>query len=295
VTLALHSFQEGDALKVVILSIDREKRRISLGLKPSYFDDSDIVADDDDVEDQSLGVLDTAAASVDDDMDEDAATNVPVSDDNSEVVDEDDGDEVVLVTPQSISVTQAAGETPAATSVASLQLGTGFQWSAPVDQALADGSEDSEIGSGDEAGTTHRKKRKNKAIEHDLTAEMHTKTPQSIADFERSLLGSPNSSYLWLQYMSFQLQLAEVDKAREVARRALRTIGFREEKEKLNVWIAMLNLENTYGTPEILESTFKEAARANDSKTIHLRLAAILDQSGEAQVCKLHSCIDYYR
>lgn len=31
--------------------------------------------------------------------------------------------------------------------------------------------------------------------------------------------------------------------------RALTTINYREESEKLNVWIAFLNLENAYGDP----------------------------------------------
>ena len=93
-------------------------------------------------------------------------------------------------------------------------------------------------GNGD--GKKKRKKKK-KEIELDLTADLQTKTPDSNADFERVLLGSPNSSYLWIQYMSFQLQLSEIDKAREIARRALKTINFREEQEKLNVWIAGMN------------------------------------------------------
>ena len=113
---------------------------------------------------------------------------------------------------------------------------------------------------------------------------MHTKAPESTADFERLLLGSPNSSYLWIQYMSFQLQISEVDKAREIAKRALKTINFREEQEKLNVWIALLNLENVYGTDESLEAAFKDAARHNDSKTIHLRLAEIFEQSDKLEV-----------
>ena len=120
---------------------------------------------------------------------------------------------------------------------------------------------------------------------------MHTKTPESNADFERVLLGSPNSSYLWIQYMSFQLQLSEVEKAREIARRALKTISFREEQEKLNVWTALLNLENVYGTEESLETTFKDAARHNDSKTIHLRMASILDESEKLEVRMHHHAL----
>ena len=113
---------------------------------------------------------------------------------------------------------------------------------------------------------------------------MHTRQPESTADFERLLLGSPNSSFLWIQYMSFQLQLSEIDKAKEIAKRSLRTINFREEGEKLNVWIALLNLENKYGTDDSLEVVFKDAARHNDSKTIHLRLAAIFDESDRHDV-----------
>lgn len=36
--------------------------------------------------------------------------------------------------------------------------------------------------------------------------------------------------------MAYQLSLTEVDAARAVAERALKTISFRDEQEKLNVW-----------------------------------------------------------
>lgn len=124
-----------------------------------------------------------------------------------------------------------------------------------------------------------KKKKRGPQIEEDLTLAMQERAPESVADFERLLLGSPNSSFLWIQFMSFYLQLSEVDKAREIARRALKVINFREEQEKLNVWLALLNLENTAGTDDSLEKVFQEAARANDSKMIHLRMAAIFDES----------------
>lgn len=141
----------------------------------------------------------------------------------------------------------------------------------------------------DDAGEPTPKKpsKKKIGIEYDLTADMHARLPESIADFERLLLGSPNSSYLWIQYMSFQLQLSEIEKAKEIGKRALRTINFREEDEKLNVWIALLNLENKYGTHESLEVVFKDACRHNDSKTIHLRLASIFDETDRHDVSLL--------
>ena len=172
-----------------------------------------------------------------------------------------------------------------------LSLTGGFEWyglSEPneAEEDLSDSEDESDRD--DESRKKKRKKRK--AIEEDLTAVFHTKTPESNADFERILLGSPNSSYVWIQYMSFQLQISEIDKAREIGRRAFKTINFREEQERLNVWIALLNLENVYGTDDSLDVTFKEAARANDSKTIHLRLASILEQSG-----KHDKAIEQYR
>lgn len=71
-----------------------------------------------------------------------------------------------------------------------------------------------------------------------------SRQPQSADDFDRLVLSSPNSSILWLQYMAFHLQATEIEKARAVAERALKTMCFREEQEKLNVWVALLNLEN---------------------------------------------------
>jgi rRNA biogenesis protein RRP5 len=289
----LRSFKEGDAVKTVILAIDPDKRRISLGLKPSYFDEQDFadVAEEADSDDdgEALGVvassvMDSAAAVSDE---EGGADDVPTSeaDGVQDDDDEDDGDVIVADFGTTAPSHAAQIGSSAATShaVPSLALSTGFQWSA-ADTAQSDKDSNESSDEDNEDVAPHRKKRRRKDIEQDFTADMHTKTPQSVADFERLLLGSPNSSYLWIQYMSFQLQLAEVDKAREVARRALRTISFREEQEKLNVWVAMLNLENAYGTDDLLESVFKEAARANDSKTIHLRLAVILDQSQKVEV-----------
>jgi len=136
----------------------------------------------------------------------------------------------------------ASGAAPA------LKLQGGFRWSNQAEEPEnADMLSTSESESEGPAQTKKSKKKK-KEIQYDLTADMHTRQPESTADFERLLLSSPNSSYLWIQYMSFQLQLSEIDKAKEVGQRALRTINFREEAEKLNVWIALLNLENKYGT-----------------------------------------------
>ncbi|CAG0884687.1 unnamed protein product [Darwinula stevensoni] len=77
------------------------------------------------------------------------------------------------------------------------------------------------------------------------------------------------------------LKAGEIDKARVVGRRALRTIAFREEGEKLNVWVALLNIENLYGTQETLTETFQEAVRLNDPLQVHEKMVSIFVSSGK--------------
>lgn len=293
VTTALRGFREGDRVKVVILGIDN--RRISLSLKPSHFTKEELEEDETEDEeaaheerstgDDEFDAFETPEGTSDDEDDdeddEDAeAVDMPSHDEESDEEMEVDVDQSQIEYHKSKISGITLPKVQSTSQVPSLSVLGGFQWSGETYES------DNERGSSDdeEVGQPSKKKRKKKQIEHDLTADMHTKTPDSNADFERLLLGSPNSSYLWIQYMSFQLPLSEVDKAREIAHRAIKTINFREEKEKLNVWIALLNLENVYGTDETLNAVFKEAARANDSKTVHLRLAAIFDQSDKSEV-----------
>ena len=132
-----------------------------------------------------------------------------------------------------------------------------------------------------DAESTKKKKRRRAEIKVDRTGDLDAHGPQSVADFERLLLGQPNSSVLWLSYMAFHLQTGEVATARAIAERALKTIHINEQDEKLNVWVALLNLENTYGSEESLDEVFKRACQYNDSENIHERLISIYIQSGQ--------------
>ncbi|KAF8222115.1 hypothetical protein L208DRAFT_1324246 [Tricholoma matsutake] len=283
VALALRGFREGDHVKAAILNI--EKKKISFSLKPSLFTEEDFDVHDDEAtspasESEALGVIDDTLEMSEHGVEEDDVVKVDSESDDDDVMQVDLSSHGQFHGPSRSQ--DATTATPAIPStIPSLTLSGGFHWSGnEPEQDQSVGSAPSEDDESDTEGQpSKKKKRRRKEIEHDLTADMQTKTPESNADFERVLLGSPNSSYLWIQYMSFQLQLSEVGKAREIARRAIRTINFREEQERLNVWIALLNLENVYGTDETIETVFKEASRANDSKTVYLRLASIFSQT----------------
>ncbi|KZV74937.1 nucleic acid-binding protein [Peniophora sp. CONT] len=296
-TLALRSFRADDTVKAVIKSIDLEKKRISFSLKPSNFSAEDFEFDEE-PDAQPLGVVEDVEMAEEesssdeedgadeededeqeDDSDEDEEEVVAHASGSDEDSDEDEAMAVDLDTITSAPAPIASTSTSSRTAAApSLQLKRGFQWN-EGDIGADDEGSDASSDSDDEDAGGKKKRKKKKEIELDLTADLQTKTPDSNADFERVLLGSPNSSYLWIQYMSFLLQLGDADKAREVGRRAVQTISFREEQERLNVWIALLNLENVYGSEESLDAVFKDAARHCDSKTIHLRMATIFEQS----------------
>lgn len=169
-------------------------------------------------------------------------------------------------------------------SVEALPVASGFSWtgeSAPVAE-----EQESEADQESESEDTPKKKKnkKSKDIVQDKTGDLSTQAPQVAADYERLLLGSPNSSYLWINYMAFQLQLSEVDKAREIGERALTKISFREEQEKLNVWVAMMNLENTFGTADSLEAVFKRAVIVCEPKKVYLQLVKIYERSNKFDV-----------
>ncbi|KAF9076092.1 hypothetical protein BDP27DRAFT_1313888 [Rhodocollybia butyracea] len=265
IAVALRGFRENDRVKAFVVGI--KDKRISLSLKPSLFSERDLdpVNDEDSLEAHEL-------------MDVDDVVGATVESSDDEVADEEESDNEEGVIQADVEVKPQLQQSSLMSKISSspLKLSSNFQWFGNTTGVDADPSSESEEEAEEAAA---KKKKRTKEIEQDLTAQMHSKAPESNADFERLLLGSPNSSYLWIQYMSFQLQLAEIEKAREIGRRALDKISFREEAEKLNVWIALLNLENAYGTDETLEKISKDAARANDSKTVHLRLASIFDQS----------------
>ncbi|XP_078436680.1 RIBOSOMAL RNA PROCESSING 5 [Wolffia australiana] len=107
--------------------------------------------------------------------------------------------------------------------------------------------------------------------------------PRTEDEFERLVRSSPNSSFLWIKYMAFLLSLADVEKARSIAERALKAINFREEDEKLNIWVAYFNLENEYGNPpeDAVKKTFQRALQYCDPKKLHLALLGLYERTDQ--------------
>jgi rRNA biogenesis protein RRP5 len=233
-----------------VLVVDREKRRVSLGLKSSYFEDEDDEMPDVDIEntvDEAGDVIET----------------------DSEPDDE---------TPMLID---SFAPTPTESQATPLPV-EAFSWTGETifdkDQPPSDSETDSE--SEAEEQRPAKRKHKRSEIKYDKTLSLPL---SSAADYERTLLSQPDSSIIWTQYMAHVLQLGEIDKARSIAERALNTINIREEAEKANIWVAFLNMENSFGTDETLEEVFHRACDYTDKKKIYSHLVSILIRSGKVE------------
>ncbi|KAJ5488730.1 hypothetical protein N7539_003620 [Penicillium diatomitis] len=259
-------YDEGDAVKAKIVKIDTESGKISFSLKASHFrGEADESSDDEDAEDEAGGV-ELEGNDSDDEDDDLSMGGVEVENDSDE--DENDSDE------------DSDEEEPANGPTKEGGLGaSGFDWSGNVqgeDVTMADSDSDE-----DEEQQKKKRKKSKPEIQVDRTGDLDANGPQTVADYERLLLGEPDSSLLWLQYMAFQLELGEVEKARTIAERALRTITMGQDSEKLNIWVALLNLENTYGNDDSLEEVFKRACQYNEPQEMYDRMISIYIQSGK--------------
>ncbi|KAK2742930.1 rRNA biogenesis protein rrp5 [Myotisia sp. PD_48] len=261
-------YEKDDIVKAKILKINPEKGQISLGLKVSYLKD---VLDDDEKED--------GGSESDEDEDDTSVGGVEIemsSDGDSVHGEEDEDEEDDDVSMDGVEVNKTEDDSKSGGLVTS-----GFDWT-----GNGDANDDyGEAGSSDleDKARSKKKKRRRAEIEIDRTGDLDANGPQSVADYERLLLGEPDSSILWLKYMAFQLELGEVEKAREIAERGLRTISLGQDTEKLNLWVGWLNLENTFGSDDELDEIFKRACQYNDAQEIYERMASIFIQSGKLE------------
>lgn len=252
-------FGEGDRVKAIVLKVNDEKKQLSLGLKASYFTGANNKTQPN-TEPEAKTTPDDKISSnpLDEQSDDEVMEGIDYEGSDSEPVQESQLTNIPMVSD-------------------GLSLSANFDWTTSIlDQV--NHSEESSEDDEDFTKLKKHKKKKNARVE-DKTLDINTRIPESVGDFERLLVGDPNSSVVWMNYMAFHLQLSEIDKAREIVNRALNTITFREEGEKLNIWIASLNLENTFGTEETLEDVFKRACQYMDSFLIHSKLISIYQMS----------------
>jgi rRNA biogenesis protein RRP5 len=277
-------YEVGDRVQAYVLRVDTEKGKVSLSLKASYFadlDESDSMDVDGSEDVAEMDSEDSENAEVDSDKGEDAEVAFQ-SDDECEEIPTRVMDSEEAENNESDVTEESDDEVQKEPLI--LQ---GFSWDSNLVPAEEpDFSTDSESEpEKDDPKKTRRSIKKQKEDEENIISAKEKSLldtdvePETSEDFERMLLGTPNSSFLWIKYMALQLELAEADKARMIADRALETINYREEQERLNVLIALLNLENQFGNKATFKQTFDKACQMSDPKKVYMQTTQIYERS----------------
>jgi rRNA biogenesis protein RRP5 len=298
-------YSPGDLVKVLVLKRDDEAKRLGLSMKASHFEDDDdtdessIESGDvemlDSDDDESVDVQELQDDNESDDENFCAKLAAKMNDDNGD----DDDDEAEDSSSNDDDDDDSEDEDEEEQDV--LDTNVGFSWGAGALGKTKDGidtndnesdSSDSDSDSDDDdedfgnEKSKSRKSRKRQAErrrEEQETSRRETAladgtaddNPETAGDFERLLAGEPNNSELWIRYMAFYLSLADIPSARKVAEKAFNRIEFRQEKEKLNVWSALLTLEHRYGSEETFQDAIDQACKQNNPKQVYLRACEI--------------------
>lgn len=108
--------------------------------------------------------------------------------------------------------------------------------------------------------------------------------PQNSDDFERLLLQNPSNSYYWINYIAFTLEQKGIEEARTIAERATKAINFSSENEKLNIWTAYMNMENSFGSEKTLVNIFDRALMVNNPKKVYFKLLEIYRRNDQQEL-----------
>lgn len=260
-------YRAGEKVKVKILKVDKEKRRISLGMKSSYFknDADNLQMSSEEESDEAIEEVGSYNRSS---LLENSSVAVQDMDTESE-----DGGSLVLAQIESRA------------SVPPLEVNLDDE-QPDMDNGISQNQgHTDEAKTIDEKNNRHAKKKEKEEREQEIRAAeerlLEKDAPRTPDEFERLVRSSPNSSFVWIKYMAFMLSMADVEKARSIAERALQTINIREENEKLNIWVAYFNLENEYGNPpeEAVVKVFQRALQYCDPKKVHLALLGLYERT----------------
>ncbi|KAL9999138.1 putative suppressor of forked, tetratricopeptide-like helical domain superfamily [Helianthus debilis subsp. tardiflorus] len=253
-----------ECVKAKVLKIDEERRRISLGMKASYFDT-------------------------------DVGTGTPANHGSDSINENNsESDEETPFEVQEPLILSGNGDHPmlaeveSRASVLPLDVSLDETEDSPMDDVGAQSPEALDnVTKTSENKVKRTKKKEMEEREREIRAAeerlLQKDIPRTADDYEKLTRSSPNSSFIWLKYMAFLLSLNEVDKARSIANRALNTINMIEESEKLNVWIAYFNLENEFGNPpeEAVVKVFQRALQVCDPKKIHFALLGMYERTDQ--------------
>ncbi|KAF8085254.1 hypothetical protein N665_0674s0019 [Sinapis alba] len=259
-------YEAGESVTANILKLDEEKRRISLGMKSSYF----MNGDDDKAQPRS-----------EENANEDSMECDPINDSKPGVLTAV-GDFGFQETNSGTSMVLAQVESRASILPLEVDLDD-------IEEADFGNNQNQKLQGADKDEKSKRREKQKDKEEREKKIQaaegrlLENHAPESADEFEKLVRSSPNSSFVWIKYMAFMLSLADIEKARSIAERALRTINIREEEEKLNIWVAYFNLENEHGSPpeEAVKKVFERARQYCDPKKVYHALLGVYERTDQ--------------
>lgn len=247
----------GERVRAKVLKVDKERQRIALGMKASYFNYSPEESDE------------------------------PINGSTGNV----------LLDSQDVPSLASDSDTECEVELESSNVHSTLGSSVPPLEVQLDDADDSvmdsvanlkvadDVDAGNEKRSRQEKRKAREEREREIRAAeerlLEGDIPRTSDEFEKLIRSSPNNSFVWIKYMSFKLDSADVEGARSVAERALETINMTHEAEKLNIWVAYLNLENEFGNhrEEAVKGIFRRALQFCDPMKIHMELLGLYERT----------------
>nr|GMD47877.1 rRNA biogenesis protein RRP5 isoform X1 [Ipomoea batatas] len=267
-------YKAGDTVRAKVLKVDKDRHRISLGMKNSYFRDDD----GEDIQTTSRQSINKT----------DKGNNVLIGTHSTAFPESSSADIDVSVVNTTDNILT---EVESRASIPPLEVPLDDIENSDIDDAVNKNPDHTGgVDTTDEKDKKRAMKKAKKEREREIMAAeerlLEKDIPMNTDEFEKLVRSSPNSSFVWIKYMAFMLSLADVEKARSIAERALSTINIREESEKLNVWVAYFNLEIEYGNPpqEAVMKVFQRALQYCDPKKVHLALLGVYERTEQHKV-----------
>lgn len=150
-------------------------------------------------------------------------------------------------------------------------------------QANAAGSSSTKLNKRTKEAMRRAEELKLRDAESRRAAALGDEEPETVDEFERLLVSESSRSVTWMKYIAYHLKLSNLGAAREVADRAVKYGTIMTEREKTNIWIAYLNMECVFGSPQRFKEILAKACQFCDRKEIMVQVIKVLEVNGQQQ------------
>ena len=115
-----------------------------------------------------------------------------------------------------------------------------------------------------------------------MDLDMDSSGPKNEEDYERWLMADSSNSALWKGYIQLILtKQGAADRAREMARRALRTISSDQQAARMEIWVELMQIEILHGSAASLDGVLLTACKSMLPLAVHRNLIGLYQKRGD--------------